>query len=138
MIDIMVLFTLVSAEDTPSLYIKMKQLKMEYHEIDGKCACGTMFIKFDTVRDCSYLIQSTQNQIITINRYLIQIIRQLLCNALIQPHFDNVCSKWYPKLTNYLKNRIYSTQNKCICSIIYQQVNVIASSRLHPSILAIT
>ena len=28
------------------------------------------------------------------NRFLT--LRQLLCNALIQPHFDCACSAWYP------------------------------------------
>ena len=33
---------------------------------------------------------------------------------MIQPHFDYACSTWYPSLTQYLKNRIQKTQNKCI------------------------
>ena len=33
------------------------------------------------------------------NRFLTPALRRLLCNALIQPHFDYACSAWYPNLT---------------------------------------
>ena len=39
---------------------------------------------------------------------------RLLCNALIQPHFDYVCSAWYSNSTKKLKNRIQACQNKSI------------------------
>ena len=48
------------------------------------------------------------------NRLLTPTLRWLLCNALIQPHFDCSCSAWYPNLTKKLKNRIQTSQNKCI------------------------
>ena len=48
------------------------------------------------------------------NKYLTRNLRRLLCNALIQPHFDYVCSVWFPNLSKKLKNRIQSLQNKCI------------------------
>ena len=48
------------------------------------------------------------------NRFLTPTLRRLLCNALIQPHFDYACSAWYPSLTKKLKNRIQTSQNKCI------------------------
>ena len=41
-------------------------------------------------------------------------LRHLLCNALIQPHFDYACTAWYPNLCKYLKNKIQTTQNKCV------------------------
>ena len=41
-------------------------------------------------------------------------MRRLLCNVLIQPHFDYACSDWYPNLTKKLKNRIQTSQNKWI------------------------
>ena len=47
------------------------------------------------------------------NRFLSPTLRRLLCNALIQPHFDYACSAWYPNLTKKLKNRIQTSQNKC-------------------------
>ena len=42
-------------------------------------------------------------------------LRRLLCNALMQHHFDYACSTWYPNLTNKLKHKIQTTQNKCMC-----------------------
>ena len=48
------------------------------------------------------------------NSFLTPALRRLLCNALIQPHFDYACSAWYPNLTKKLKHRIQTTQNKCI------------------------
>ena len=49
-----------------------------------------------------------------INSFLTPALRRLLCNALIQPHFDYACSAWYPNLTKKLKHRIQTTQNKCM------------------------
>ena len=48
------------------------------------------------------------------NKYSIRNLHRLLCNALIQPHFDYACSGWYPNLSKKLKNRIQTLQNKCI------------------------
>ena len=33
------------------------------------------------------------------NKYITLNLRRLLCNALIQPHFDYACSAWYPNLS---------------------------------------
>ena len=38
----------------------------------------------------------------------------MLCNALIQPHYDYACSAWYPNLTKRLTKKIQTSQNKCI------------------------
>ena len=38
----------------------------------------------------------------------------LLCNALIQPHYDYACSAWYPSLNKRLSKKIQTSQNKCI------------------------
>ena len=49
------------------------------------------------------------------NRYLTTCLKRLLCNALIQPHFDYVCSTWYPNLNKKFKGKLLQTlQNKCI------------------------
>ena len=48
------------------------------------------------------------------NKFLTPALRRLLCNALIQPHFDYASSAWYPNLTQKMKNKIQITQNKCI------------------------
>ena len=49
------------------------------------------------------------------NKYLASNLHRLLCNALMQPHFDYTCSAWYPNLSKKLTNRIQTLQNKCIC-----------------------
>ena len=49
------------------------------------------------------------------NKSLTPNLCRLLCNALIQPHFDYACSAWYPNLSKKLKSRIQTSQNKCIC-----------------------
>ena len=46
--------------------------------------------------------------------YLTYDLRRLLCNAIIQPHFDYACLTWYSGLTKALKNKIQVMQNKCI------------------------
>ena len=37
------------------------------------------------------------------NSFLTTWFRRMLCNALIQPHFDYACSTWYPNLNVKLK-----------------------------------
>ena len=41
-------------------------------------------------------------------------LRRLLCNALIQPHFDYASQAWYPNLTKTLSIKLQHAQNKCI------------------------
>ena len=48
------------------------------------------------------------------NSFLTPATRRLLCNALIQPHFDYSYFFWYPNLTKKLKHRIQTTKKKCI------------------------
>ena len=40
--------------------------------------------------------------------------RHLLCNALIQPHYDYACSAWYPSLYKTQSKKIQTSQKKCI------------------------
>ena len=47
-------------------------------------------------------------------KFLTYSLRQLLCNALIQPHYDYACSAWYPSLNKRLLKKIQISQNKCI------------------------
>ena len=47
-------------------------------------------------------------------KYLNPRLRRMLCNTLIQPHFDFACSAWYPNLTQGLKDKLQIAQNKCI------------------------
>ena len=46
--------------------------------------------------------------------FLTASLKRLLCNALIQPHFDFACAAWYPCLNKNFKNKIQVAQNKCI------------------------
>ena len=48
------------------------------------------------------------------SNYLNYSSRRLLCNALIQPHFDCGCTSWYPLLSKALKTKLQIAQNKCI------------------------
>jgi len=47
-------------------------------------------------------------------KVLNQALKRLLCNALIQPHFDYACQAWFPNLTKALSKKIQCAQNKCI------------------------
>ena len=46
--------------------------------------------------------------------FLSKFLRRMLCNAIIQPHFDYACTSWYVNLSKKLKNKLQVTQNKCI------------------------
>ena len=48
------------------------------------------------------------------SKFLDPYLRRLLCNALIQPHFDYGCISWYPLLNKKLKTKLQCAQNKCI------------------------
>ena len=48
------------------------------------------------------------------SRFLDVPLRRLLFDALIQPHFDYVCTAWYLNLTKKLKDELQDTQSKCI------------------------
>ena len=48
------------------------------------------------------------------NKFLSPPLRPLLCNALIQPHFDYACSVWYPNLNKKFKIKLQTLQNKCV------------------------
>ena len=37
------------------------------------------------------------------NIFLSPPLRRLLCNAIIQPHFDYACTAWFPNLNKNLK-----------------------------------
>ena len=46
--------------------------------------------------------------------FLSSSLKRLLCNALIQPHFDFASPAWYPCLTKKFRKKIQVAQNKCI------------------------
>ena len=46
------------------------------------------------------------------NVFLTLKLRHCLCNPVMQPHFDYICTAWYPNLTKKFKQGIQTTQNK--------------------------
>ena len=49
-----------------------------------------------------------------LNKFLSPQLRRLLCNALIQPHFDYACSVWYPNFNKKVKTKLQTLENKCV------------------------
>ena len=41
-------------------------------------------------------------------------LKRMLCNTLIQPHYDFARCSWYPNLSMSLKTKLQTTQNSCI------------------------
>ena len=48
------------------------------------------------------------------SRYLSYPLKKMLCNMLIQPHYDFACCSWFPNLPISLKTKLQTTQNSCI------------------------
>ena len=59
-------------------------------------------------------INSGLNYLFRKKHFLTPRLRRLLCNALIQPHFDYACTAWYPKLNKKFRSKIQTTQNKYV------------------------
>ena len=53
------------------------------------------------------------------SKYLNKRPRRMLCNTIIQPHFDYASSAWYPNLSKNLKSKLQIAQNKCIRYCLY-------------------
>ena len=51
------------------------------------------------------------------NKYLTPNLRRLLCNALIQPHFDYACSAWYPNLSKKTKKQFKLFKTNAFVSV---------------------
>ena len=65
----------------------------------------------------SYGIRKINNKLNFLYRkqtFFSRFVRRMLCNAIIQPHFDYACTSWYLNLSKYFKNKLQVTQNKCI------------------------
>ena len=48
------------------------------------------------------------------HKFVTPSLRRLLCNALIQQHFDYAISAWYPNLPKTFLSKLQICQNKCI------------------------
>ena len=52
-------------------------------------------------------------------KYLNKRLRRMLCNTIIQPHFDYASSAWYPNLSVGLKKKLQIDQNKYVPYCLY-------------------
>ena len=66
------------------------------------------------ILDSNFSGESMALHALTKQSFLSTYLRRLLCNAIIQPHFDFACLAWYPCLNNNFKKKIQVAQNKCI------------------------
>ena len=59
-------------------------------------------------------------------KFLSSSLRRMLCNYLIQPHFDYACSAWYPNLNKKYKKKVQVAQNKCVrfCLILENRAHL--------------
>ena len=104
------------AKNLEKLAIKYKDINIQQYSqvdylgctLDESLTGETMAIK--VIKKVNSRLKFLHRQ----NRYLTPPLRRLLCNVIIQPHFDYACSSWYPNLTKRLKTRLQRTQNKCI------------------------
>ena len=48
------------------------------------------------------------------SRHLPYPLKRMLCNTLIQPHYDFLYCSWYPNLSMSLQTKLQTTQNSCI------------------------
>ena len=102
---------------------KVRKLNIKYgdiqikHHLKVKCLGCMLGDTMSRETMALFVINKINNKLKFLyrkNRFLTPTLRRLLCNALIQPHFNYACSAWYPNLTKKLKNRIQTSQNKCI------------------------
>ena len=63
------------------------------------------------------------------SRYQPPAYERLLCNVLIQQHFDYGCSSWLPFLKKKLKLKLQKGQKRCICICL----NLLPRSHIDPS-----
>ena len=54
------------------------------------------------------------------NRFLSQPLRRLLCNAIIQPHFEYECSAWYPYIYNQKPKEKTTNTAEQMCSFLFE------------------
>ena len=101
---------------------KIRKLNIKYGNIQIKQHSKVKYLGYmlDETMPAETMAHSVINKINNLkflyqkNRFLTPTLRRLLCNAPIQPLLDYACSAWYPNLTKKLKNRIQTSQNKCI------------------------
>ena len=78
---------------------------------------GINFIFISFISFHIYILSKLNNKLRFLYRkqkYLDKETRILLCNSLIQPHYDFACTSWFPLLTKDMKKRFQISQNKLI------------------------
>ena len=102
--------------DTHKLDIRRNEIKIKQHTevkylgciLDCNASGETMAIKvLNKINSRLRFLYRKQN-------ILNGSLRRLLCNALIQPHFDYASQAWYPNLNKTLSTKMQRAQNKCI------------------------
>ena len=91
--------------------VKIKQyLKVTYSgcELDKSLSRDAMALK--VINKINGRLKSLYRK----NRYLGPYLKRVLCNVLIQAHFDYACSAWYPNLNKKFKSKLQTVQNRCI------------------------
>ena len=99
------------AKNIRQLNIKYKDINIKQHSEVTRLGCV-----LDETMSGEPMVLKVINKIK--NRFLSPELRRMLCNALIQPHFDYACPAWYPNLTEKTKKKLQIMQNKCIRLIL--------------------
>ena len=97
-----------------------RDLNLKYGDIEIKQHCRVTYLGciLDNILSGEHMAAKVLN---TVNnrlkflyrkqKFLSLSLRRLLCNALIQPHFDYACVAWYPLLNKRQSKRIQIAQN---------------------------
>ena len=91
-----------------TLDIQYGDVKIKQHSKVESLSREAMALKVINKINCRMKFQYRKN------KYLTPYLKRLLVNALIQPHFDYVCSAWYPNLNKKLKCKVQTVQNRCV------------------------
>ena len=103
--------------------MKERDLNLKYGDIEIKQHCRVTYLGciLDNILSGEHMaakvLNTVNNRLKFLHRkqkFLSLSLRRLLCNALIQPHFDYACVAWYPLLNKRQAKRIQIAQNKCI------------------------
>ena len=103
-------------ECPPKLSISYRDYSLKQHSTAEylRCYLDSNLNRESMARRVLKKINTKLNLFWTQSNYLNYSSRRLLCNALIQPHFDYRCTLWYPLLSKTLKTTLQIAQNKGI------------------------
>ena len=106
---------------------KIKEFKIDYngYTIKGQRTVKYFGVTLDQTMSGEQMAKNVvckiTNKLKFLYRYqhcLNQTLKKNLCSALLQCHFDYCCSSWYFNLSNKLKCKLQTTQNKIVRYII--------------------